>query len=230
MKQITTKAIILKRLNFGEADRILTILTPDHGKMSVLAKGARKSKSKLAGGLELFSISDITFIDGRSELKSLVSTRLEKHFGEIVGDMTYTMMAYDFLKMIDQATKESCDEGFFMLLQAGLESLSENPEHPDVAYIWFVDSLLKKAGVAINTETQVNGQKFDENSNYDFDYEAMGFTSNQNGKYSPKHVKFLRLLPKVSSPSHLLRISGSHAYSADVKQLLETCFKFYVHS
>ena len=61
----TTSAIILKRVDYGEADRILTLLTPDHGKLSLMAKGVRKIKSKLAGGIELFSISTITFAEGR---------------------------------------------------------------------------------------------------------------------------------------------------------------------
>ena len=69
MNNSTTQAIILKRINFGEADRILTAITPEYGKISILAKGVRRSKSKLAGGLELFSVTDIGFINGKSNLK-----------------------------------------------------------------------------------------------------------------------------------------------------------------
>ena len=56
---LRTQAIILRRTNYGESDRILTLLTPE-GKFSVLARGARKEKSRLAGGIELFSVSDVT--------------------------------------------------------------------------------------------------------------------------------------------------------------------------
>ena len=45
-----TQAIVLRRTNYGEADRILQLLTPE-GKKSVMAKGVRKEKSKLAGGI-----------------------------------------------------------------------------------------------------------------------------------------------------------------------------------
>lgn len=48
-----TRAIVLRRTNYGETDRILNLLTPE-GKKSVLAKGVRREKSKLAGGIELF--------------------------------------------------------------------------------------------------------------------------------------------------------------------------------
>lgn len=59
---IVTSGIVLNRINFGEADRILTVITPDQGKLSLIAKGVRKEKSKLAGGIELFSVSNISFI------------------------------------------------------------------------------------------------------------------------------------------------------------------------
>ena len=46
---LRTKCIILRRTNYGEADRILTVLTPEHGQLSVMARGVRKEKSRLAG-------------------------------------------------------------------------------------------------------------------------------------------------------------------------------------
>ena len=55
MKTIRTKAIVIRRTNYGEADRILQLLTPDYGKVSVMARGVRREKSKLAGGIELFA-------------------------------------------------------------------------------------------------------------------------------------------------------------------------------
>ena len=59
MNRISTRSIILTRINYAEADRIITFLTPSNGKVRAIAKGVRKAKSKLAGGIELFSISDI---------------------------------------------------------------------------------------------------------------------------------------------------------------------------
>jgi DNA repair protein RecO (recombination protein O) len=51
MRQFRTQAIILNRTDYGEADRIISFLTPDHGKVKAIAKAVRKSKSKLAGGI-----------------------------------------------------------------------------------------------------------------------------------------------------------------------------------
>jgi hypothetical protein len=61
----TTDAIVLKRLNLGEADRIVTLYTPEHGKLRAIAKGARRPASRLAGHLELFSLGALQLARGR---------------------------------------------------------------------------------------------------------------------------------------------------------------------
>src|SRR5256885_8858328 len=101
-----TQAIILNRTDYGEADRIISFLTPDHGKLKAIAKGVRKSKSKLAGGIELFSVSEVSFIIGRSEINTIISTRLVKHYGNIVKDLDRTGAAYEFIKSLNKATEE----------------------------------------------------------------------------------------------------------------------------
>ena len=58
MKVERTRAIVLKRTNYGEADRILQLLTT-YGKRNVIAKSVRREKSRMAGGIELFSICEV---------------------------------------------------------------------------------------------------------------------------------------------------------------------------
>ena len=64
---IKTLAYVLRRTNYGEADRILNIITPE-GKKSVIVKGVRRAKSKMAGSVELFSLSELNIHFGKSEL------------------------------------------------------------------------------------------------------------------------------------------------------------------
>ena len=59
-----TQAIILKRRDFGEADRILTVFTPAYGKLDVIAKGARKPTSTKTGHVELFTRTDMLIHKG----------------------------------------------------------------------------------------------------------------------------------------------------------------------
>jgi DNA repair protein RecO (recombination protein O) len=59
-------AIVLKRRDMGEADRLLTVLTRDRGKLTLLAKGVRKSASRKAGHIEPFTHVDLLVAKGRS--------------------------------------------------------------------------------------------------------------------------------------------------------------------
>ena len=68
-RQFRTPAIILKRFDLGEADRLLTLLTPRHGKIEVVAKGARKLTSAKTGHVELFTRADMLDTKIDSEAK-----------------------------------------------------------------------------------------------------------------------------------------------------------------
>jgi DNA repair protein RecO (recombination protein O) len=59
-----TEAIVLRRKDFGEADRMLTLFTPEHGKVRVVAKGIRKPASRKGGHLELFTRSRLLLAKG----------------------------------------------------------------------------------------------------------------------------------------------------------------------
>ena len=56
MVSLTTEGLIIKRKDFGEADRILTVLTDRFGKISVVAKGVRRITSRRAGNIELLNL------------------------------------------------------------------------------------------------------------------------------------------------------------------------------
>ena len=64
-RSFRTPALILKRFDLGEADRLLTVLTPRHGKLEVVAKGARKLTSTKTGHVELFTRADMLIHRGR---------------------------------------------------------------------------------------------------------------------------------------------------------------------
>ncbi|MCS7001958.1 MAG: DNA repair protein RecO, partial [Dehalococcoidia bacterium] len=59
-----TEAVVLRRHNLGEADKILTLLTPTYGLVRAVAKGVRRPKAKLAGHLDLLCRSDLLIAKG----------------------------------------------------------------------------------------------------------------------------------------------------------------------
>lgn len=61
-----TEAVILRRSDFGEADRLLTLFTSRYGKRRVIAKGTRKTTSRKAGQVELFNRAELQLATGRN--------------------------------------------------------------------------------------------------------------------------------------------------------------------
>src|SRR5690242_19276754 len=99
-RQFRTPAIVLRRTNYGEADRVISLLTPDRGKLSAIAKGVRKQKSKLAGGLELLAVCDVTLLEGRGDMLLVTSARLDQFYGDILQEYERMELAYAFIKDI----------------------------------------------------------------------------------------------------------------------------------
>ncbi len=81
---ISDNAIVLGRIDYAERDRIITVLSENNGKQRAIAKGVRSSKSKLAGGIELFAENQLMFIKGRGELLTVTSSRMQTYFKNIV--------------------------------------------------------------------------------------------------------------------------------------------------
>lgn len=218
MKQIVTKGIILRRINYGEADRIVTFLTPDHGKVVLRAKGVRRVKSKLAGGIELFSVSSITFIEGKqgSAMGTLVSTRLDTYFGIIITDISRTMVGYEVLKQLHAATEDDPEAAYFTLLERSFAGLNDSTVAPKIVDYWFAAQLLAIGGSTPNMQTDTAGQPLRAGQQYQFDYTHMAFTADPYGPFSTDHIKLLRLSMASYPPQVVAHVTG-------VGELLPAC-------
>jgi len=69
-----TEAVVIRKTKLGEADRILSLYTPDRGKIQAVAKGVRKTRSKMSGHLELLTHSQVSLARGRN-LETVTGTR-----------------------------------------------------------------------------------------------------------------------------------------------------------
>jgi DNA repair protein RecO (recombination protein O) len=65
-RRYSTDAIVLSRFDYGEADRILTLITPAGGKIKAIAKGIRRQKSRIGGSLEPFAELNVLMARGRT--------------------------------------------------------------------------------------------------------------------------------------------------------------------
>jgi DNA repair protein RecO (recombination protein O) len=228
MKQLVTQAIILGRTDYGEADRILTLLTPQHGKLRLVAKGVRRVKSKLAGGIELFSVSTITFIQGRSELGTLVSTRLIKHFGHIVNDLERTMLGYELIKQLNKITEDQAESEYFELLEQTFEALNDSGVPLPLIRAWFAAQLLRIAGHTPNLQTTAGGHKLDPARTYGFDFESMCCTPAEHGKLTASHIKLLRLLFAGVAPKGLAAVQGGVELLKIIEPIVQNMLRSHI--
>lgn len=222
MKQLLTTGIILRRTDYGEADRILTVLTPDKGKLRLMARGVRKVKSKLAGGIELFSTSNITYIAGKGEVGTLVSTRLIKHYGHIVRDIDRVQLGYELIKLLDKVTEDRPEADYYHLLEQAFAALDDETVSPELIHVWFEAQLLRLAGHAPNLTNDASGAKLAPDLKYNFDATDMFFINHLEGRYSADEIKILRLLFADRNIKSLIKIQGlDNLLSRQVAPLME---------
>lgn len=121
-----TRGIVLKRMNFGEADRILTVLTERFGKIKAIAKGVRRLKSKLAGSLEPFILLDLQLHEGKT-FYIVTGSSIESEFSNIHDNLKKTSQAFYLAELIDKFLPEhqKSEKIFFLFCQA-LEYLNNN--------------------------------------------------------------------------------------------------------
>lgn len=222
MNQLVTTAIVLSRTNYGEADRILSVITPDHGKLRLMAKGVRKVRSKLAGGIELFSVSQVTFIRGRGDIGTLVSTRLLKHYGNIISDIGRVQLGYDLLKLFNKVTEDNAEPEYFELLEQTFQALDDVIISEELIRTWFAAQLLRLGGHTPNLRTDSFGNALDPTASYEFDYEAMAFVAHEQGKFNADHIKFLRLIFGGNQPTALRKVSGWQNLTDVCSRIIQT--------
>ena len=103
-----THAVVLRRHNIGEADRVLTLFTPTHGKIRAVAKGVRRMKSRLAGHVELFSRVDVLLAHGRS-LDIVTQAEVRDPFPSLRGDLWKAAYASYIAELVDRFAEERHD-------------------------------------------------------------------------------------------------------------------------
>ena len=133
MDQYNTPALVARIVNYGEADRICALITRDHGKISVLARGARRSRKRFGGALSLFVIGDAAI-----KARTRGDLSLLEHFDSledlalaISGDVIKVAHGSYLLELAREMWPEDQPEqGAFELLCAALRALAGHQPSP----------------------------------------------------------------------------------------------------
>lgn len=125
-----TEAIVLRHSDFGEADRLLTVVTPYRGKLRLLAKGIRKTSSRKAGHLELFMRTQLLVARGRN-LDIITQAQIIEPYLALRQDLGRMSNAYYAAEMVDAFSEEQAEnEAIYRLFRDALGWVCESSNLP----------------------------------------------------------------------------------------------------
>lgn len=127
---IRTEGIVIKTINYGEGSKILTIYSRSNGKISVMAKGARKTKSRINAVTQVFSYGEYgIFLPNSNQMGTLNQGDISLHFTDIFQDIEKTAYAAYIVELVDKLTEANEPNPFlFQQLLASLELINQGKD------------------------------------------------------------------------------------------------------
>jgi len=164
MATIKTSGIIIRKINLGEADKILTILTRDRGKIRVVAKGVRRPRAKLAGFSDMFHYNDFVLAEGRN-LDIVTSAVTVERFISDDTELEKIGIMYYLCELVDKLIEETSEvKGVFELLREVLHFIKNHDISSALAKSYFEMKMLLLLGYApelhwcVATHKKLNGE------------------------------------------------------------------------
>lgn len=105
MKLLKTEGIVLKKYDYGEADRIIVVFTKDYGKISSIVKGIRKSRRREGASTDILTISDFIFFEKNDKIY-ISSSEMKKNYIQVSEDSFKTAVLFYILRILDIFTQE----------------------------------------------------------------------------------------------------------------------------
>jgi DNA repair protein RecO (recombination protein O) len=229
MPTYQTTGIVLGRTNFGEADRILRVLTPDKGKISVMAKGVRRIKSRSGGHLELFGEVTLTLATGRN-LDVLTQARLKWYPHHLADDYQRLGLAFLMAQATDRLTTEGhATDGIYWTFLEAIHAVEDGATGA-LPELWYKLRLISLTGLQPELNGCVICSRHDDQSVYSFSPEKGGIVCQADSTaldrpMTKDHIKLWRLLSAHNYDS-VAKISGSPMLA---QETLPLCDLFYEH-
>ena len=200
------ECFLLHHRPHGETSLIVDVFTKKNGKMSIIAKGAKKPKSKFFGYLTPFTKLKITYT-GRSELKTL--TNIDRDFSESTNSLSKTSYSLLYINelLIRLLPKDAVHEDLFQLYESFLVKIHSG-KNIELTLRSFELDMLEMLGYGLDFENEIDkNQSIDTNKNYSFIPER-GFRESKNSNFSGKDIINIRMrnLSEVSK-KHLKHIT-----------------------
>lgn len=215
MGYVNYKGIVLKEVNTGEADKIITVLTAEEGKISIAAKNARRSKNSLSSGTQLLCYSSYMLFKGK-ELYNMSSCEVIEPNYEIRNDiikLTYCSHILDII--LDNVQEGEPSESILQLLLNTLYVISKTDRSLELITRTFELRLMSLLGYEPHVISCVNCNKTDDDKMF-FDFDCSGLVCsqcvNKNGRTMPL------LSGTVKALKYIMYISPQKLYSFSLSE------------
>ncbi len=156
MRELITQGIVLRSLDYHDNDKIITILTPEHGRLSAILKGVKKVTAKLKFASQPFSYVQFKLV-GKNELMTVAGASEIESLFEITQNYKAMVLGSAMLEIADGVSmKYEPDHLLFTGLLNALETLANTETDPDVVLMRFALGVFKITGYQMNLRTCAN--------------------------------------------------------------------------
>ncbi|WP_419864646.1 DNA repair protein RecO [Candidatus Poriferisodalis sp.] len=223
--QYRDRGVVLRTTKLGEADRIITIITSGHGKVRAVAKGARRTRSKLAGHVEPLRHVDLQLYRGRGELDIVTGAVTLDRWPALRSDLDRLGTAMTLAEAVDQSVHDRADDPVpYQMLIGALGRLDR--AHSDMLLPAFLLRLLAHEGTAPMLDRCVVGTDCDDAPIVAFDPAAGGVTcaTHRRGRQlSSGALEMLRSIidGRVNAVLDVEPFSDTHEAAAAVTRMWE---------
>jgi len=182
-----TDAVILRRSEYGESDYLLTIYSRPFGKLTVIAKGARKHLSRRAGHVELYSHSHLVVHKGRG-MDVVSQAEVINPFSQLQSDLDRTLLASHFAELLDQfAFEGESNPRAFDVIVRGYKRLCDLDSDANLVTRYYEFQLLRVMGFEPNLfECVITGETLQATDQF--------FCSDEGGVVSAQHTAGLDVM------------------------------------
>lgn len=150
MRELMTQGIVLKAIDYGEKDKIISIFTAEKGRISAILKGVRRATSRLKYATQPFCYANFA-LSRRTELLTVSDVSEITNYFDITQSYHKMICGSAMLEMVEYATATSePDPVLFEALRRGLGLLSDTDMNPDLVLMRFAIGLFKVSGYALN--------------------------------------------------------------------------------
>ncbi|WP_062198682.1 DNA repair protein RecO [Massilibacterium senegalense] len=224
------EGIIIRTNDYGESHRIVTLYTRENGKVAVMARGARKPKSRLASGTQLFTYGYFLFTKSKG-MKSLQQADAIDHFTSVMTDLTKTAYSAYIVELVDKLVDDETPNPYlFELLYQTLHYMDEGKDEEILTQLFEV-KMLMVSGIRPVVDACVHCGNTE--GEFHFSIREGGFICHRCFEFDPyriqisqKTVRLLRLYYHFDL-TRLGNISVSSETKKEIKYVLDEYFQAF---